>query len=127
MNDSHATQQPSVVVDFAVLDELRALSGDDDTDLVSEIVTLFLADSPRRLGAIRDAAARGDSKELGRAAHGLKGSAANVGGVRLRAVCERLEYLGKSGTLEGTGALVEEMDGEYQRVRLALEPLARPA
>lgn len=128
MHDMAQASEPldrSDSIDFSILDELRVLQDDDDADLVAEVVELFLEDSPHRLDAIRAAAARGEAGQLGKSAHGLKGSAANVGAIRLRSVCERLEYLGKSGNLSGCDALVAELDAEYPRVTAALAPLVR--
>jgi hypothetical protein len=40
-------------------------------------------------------------------------------------LCKELEQLGKAGTVEGTTALVEQVEVEYEKVRVALEGLRR--
>jgi HPt (histidine-containing phosphotransfer) domain-containing protein len=50
-----------------------------DTELLQEIVELFLDDSPRQLAAVQAAAAAGDAQALMRVAHTLKGAASNFG------------------------------------------------
>lgn len=125
MHESIDVSAQSQSIDFNVLDDLRSLQDEGDPDLVAEVVQLFLEDSPQRVVAIRTAASAGDASLLGAAAHGLKGSAANVGAVRLRAVCERLEHMGKLGLASDSSPLVAELEVEYARVHVALEPLVR--
>lgn len=126
--ERHDTDQSSNdPIDFGILDELRSLQGEDEPDIVAEVVELFLEDSPRRVAAIRAAAAARDPRQLGREAHGLKGSSANVGAVHLRSLCERLERLGKSGATEGADALATAVEAEFQRVRQCLLPLIKVA
>jgi HPt (histidine-containing phosphotransfer) domain-containing protein len=125
MHESISASEQSQAIDFSVLDDLRVLHATGEPDLVAEVVQLFLDDSPRRVSAIRAAAAAGDASQLGEAAHGLKGSAANVGAVQLRALCERLEHLGKSGDTSLSTLLVAALEAEYPRVQAALEPLVR--
>lgn len=114
-------------IDFSVLDELRMLQDEGEPDLVAEVVQLFLEDGPARLQAIREATLAGQAVQLGKAAHGLKGSAANVGAVVLRALCERLEHMGKAGDISGCAPLLMQIEAEYPRVQSALEPLVRGA
>ncbi len=123
MHHSTNASEHSQSIDFSILDDLRSLQDEGEPDLVAEVVQLFLDDSPRRVIAIRAAAVAGDASQLGKAAHGLKGSAANVGAVRLRALCERLEHMGKAGHTAIGAPLVDELEREYARVQAALEPL----
>jgi signal transduction histidine kinase/CheY-like chemotaxis protein/HPt (histidine-containing phosphotransfer) domain-containing protein len=50
---------------------------DGETDLVRELLGLFLEDYPNHLAEIRDAASAGDASRLHRAAHTLKGALGN--------------------------------------------------
>lgn len=114
-------------IDFSVLDELRALQADDEPDIVGEVVALFLSDSPRRVEAIAASVAAKDAVRLGKEAHGLKGSAANVGAAKLRSICEQLERLGKAGQTADAPPLVSALITEYQQVARELSPLATQA
>ena len=55
----------------------------DDPDLLREVVTCFLEDTPRLIAGLMSTSVHGDSAAAGAQAHSLKGAAANVGGVAL--------------------------------------------
>jgi HPt (histidine-containing phosphotransfer) domain-containing protein len=114
-------------VEFAVLDELRGLQAPGEPDIVAEVIELFIDDSRRRVAAMGAALERGDAVALGHDAHGLKGSSANVGANRLRGLCEAVERLGKSKTLDGAAELLGELEREYAKVERCLTPLRRTA
>ncbi|MBI3670340.1 MAG: PAS domain S-box protein [Acidobacteria bacterium] len=84
-----------------------------DKELLTEMVELFLQDSPRLIAAIREAAARGDAKSLERSAHTLKGSVSNFCAPAATAAAVRLEQMGREGDLaqaaEGCAALEKEI------------------
>jgi HPt (histidine-containing phosphotransfer) domain-containing protein len=70
--------------------ELRGrLMGDDR--LVRRILAAFPDDLDNILASIRDARDAGDLPAAARAAHTLKGAAANLGAAPLRAACDALE------------------------------------
>lgn len=103
-------------VDPSVLNQLREDLGEDSE--VRGLVDLFIEDARVRCGTITDAYARGDAAALARNAHGLKGSAANVGAAALASLCADIERVAKSGTVTGTPiAFLEE---ERQRASDAL-------
>ncbi len=55
-----------------------------------------------------------DPNAVKAAAHTLKSSSAQVGAVRLSALCKELEALGRSGSLGGAAELAEEIAGELE-------------
>jgi HPt (histidine-containing phosphotransfer) domain-containing protein len=71
-------------LDPAVLDTLRSLNRPGEPDLVEQVLTMFLEDSPARIEAMSTAIGARDAVQLQRAAHNLKGSAANVGATELQ-------------------------------------------
>ena len=85
-----------------------------------EVVELFLADTPARLAALHDAVERGDATAVEREAHTLKGSAANVGALRLAVICEQLQRLGRARDLAPAPPLLARLDEEYGWARAAL-------
>lgn len=88
--------------------------------LVEELIDLFVADLPRRLGAIAQAVERADAPALALQSHALRGGAANFGAGRLDELCGRLEELGALGGLADARATVDEVRHEGERVRDAL-------
>ncbi len=70
-------------------------------DLLVELAELFLEQSPTMRDEIRSAIEAKDTVALRRSAHTLKGSVALFGAKRAFALAQRLEELGREGTLEG--------------------------
>ena len=111
------------VITLARIDRLRrSMPGKES--VVGEMIDLFVADLPARLGAIRGAIDRADARGLALQAHALRGSAANFGAARLDELCGALETLGTRGALAGARATLDALATESARVRdavLALE------
>jgi signal transduction histidine kinase/HPt (histidine-containing phosphotransfer) domain-containing protein len=98
---------------------------DGDTDLLREIVDLFLEECPRLLDEAEDGLVFGDLKRVERAAHSLKGSASNFYARRLVELALRLETSARSGDSHQAAETLELLGGELQRVKPALEDLRR--
>lgn len=105
---------------------LRDLNPGDDSFL-RDLIQIYLADSPQRIAEIEEGLAQGDSRKLTIAAHSLKGSSANFGAAALRALCEKIELLGKQSALADAGTQLPALRGEYSRVKAELEALLPPA
>jgi PAS domain S-box-containing protein len=99
----------------AVLDSL-----DGNADLLHEIVGIFLTRFPNQMEKIREAIATRDAKILERAAHALKGSAANLlaGGVVEAAL--QLEMMGRAGTFNRSGEALQALEEEIVKLQNAL-------
>lgn len=104
------------VLDANVLDELRAIAGDETL----RIVRLFMEDAPRLIARIEQAATANDLEAMGEAAHTLKSSSANLGALALSAAAKRIEQAARSGTLDRPGAVAALVVAEYARARIAL-------
>jgi HPt (histidine-containing phosphotransfer) domain-containing protein len=109
-----------VILDHAVLDELRAMGGPDN-DLLKEVVTEFFADAPQQLHNLRAAFDAGDTGAVERVAHRLKGSALAVGARQLAALCSSVESAARDGDGGRASASAEGLDRELQAARAALE------
>lgn len=111
---------PGSGVDPRRVAELRALSGAHEPSAFSEIAEMFLEGTPHRLKLLRSAVAEGDAGATEDTAHSLRGAAANIGAVRMAALCAELESLGRSGNLGGALDLLGRLDVEVERVQDAL-------
>jgi len=107
-------------LDPEVLAGLRELETDDDPGLFSELVELFLTDTPPRLRALEHALGCGDSKALEEVAHSLKSSCGNLGASALAELCKDLEALGREQRLHDAPTLVQRTGEEFRRVEAAL-------
>lgn len=107
-------------VDPEVLEMLASLQEPGEPDLVVELVSLFLRDTPERL---RDLDARPlDGARTVRVAHAVKGSAGNLGAMHLQDLAGRLEqavHLGRPS--DELAVLADAVNVEYARVARHLE------
>lgn len=108
---------PRTAVDKTVIESLRQLGGDDEPELVRELIELFVGDTPGRLEALRHAVERGDFEAAERVAHALKSSCGNLGASTLSQICAAIEESCRGGAVDDVPSLVERTHQEYERVR----------
>ena len=110
------------VLDPSRLEELLDIDPGDPSMLL-RFIDRFGAGARQRLAELRDAQAAGDAQAQGRIAHGLKGTAANLGAVALAEVCRQVEELGTAGRL-ADDPLVGRLGDAVNRAVSALEDYA---
>lgn len=91
----------SRLIDWEQLDMIA----DGFTEEFVEIYHEFVAEIPGHLDALRAGCAAGDSVQVARTAHQLKGSAANFGFVGVSEPMATLEQEAKAGSIAGAEAL----------------------
>ena len=106
-------------LDLEAIKELKIIMGDE----YSLLLETFINDSVVRIKAIADAVAAQDRDAIHRLAHSLKGSAGNMGAVRLARICKSLEEMATSGVVHDASLLLEDMHNEYQLVSDSLSAL----
>ena len=116
--------QKGTSIDGATLDNLRAL-GSTDEEFLPSLVSMFAADARERLAVLRDAVRSGDVARVVEEAHALKSSSGQIGATRVRALARRLEARAEEGTLEGAGALVEELSAACSDAQATLQGAVR--
>ena len=110
----------SAAVDMKVLKAFEALQADDGSDLIVELIDLYLQDAPGRLKEIKEAAVANDWVRLKRAAHNLKGSSSNLGVRQVADICEKLEEAVSPESFEKVEALVQLLEYKFDKARQAL-------
>lgn len=110
--------EPMVSTDQASLDRLKRFGGGK---LLSEMVSLYLAAAPERLNAAREGLASNNVKAVEDALHSLKSSSAQLGAMRMRALCEKGEITARNGSLEHIDQLMRALDDEFPRIQSWLE------
>jgi signal transduction histidine kinase/DNA-binding response OmpR family regulator len=123
MQTAQIHKQPAVL-DPTALERLRKTVG-GDAAVLAELIDSFLEDAPKLLTTLRQASEKGDAAGVRLAAHSLKSNAADFGAMHFSNLCKELEQLGKAGTVDDAIALVERVEVEYEKVRVALEALMR--
>jgi HPt (histidine-containing phosphotransfer) domain-containing protein len=94
-----------------------------DTELLREIVELFLEESPRLIADVQAAVTAADATALRRAAHTLKGAAANFGAAAVVAAAFELETMGRTGNMGGTATVCDRLAGSLVALEAALARL----
>ncbi|MFN7958809.1 MAG: Hpt domain-containing protein [Holophagaceae bacterium] len=112
--------------DLLDLTTLRNLVDLDDggDGLLSEMITIFREDTPRRIQDILAAIDRGSAEELSRTAHALKGGAGALGASALRGLAAELEALGREGSTH-PATQAGQLEGTFLASLAALEAYAR--
>jgi CheY-like chemotaxis protein len=95
--------------------ERLMLTADNDRDFAGELVQLFIESGDSVLQDIRDALERGDMAALGRAAHSLKGSSANMCASLASEAAARLESAARAGVTEDVAKLELQVRAETLR------------
>jgi signal transduction histidine kinase/CheY-like chemotaxis protein/HPt (histidine-containing phosphotransfer) domain-containing protein len=107
---------PADTLDTTTLVDLEDIMGDELVTLVDA----YLRDGDARMQKLREAAARGDSAEVGKLAHSLKSSSANLGAVPLSSRARMVEEAARRGTLVDPMDSVAALDRLYANAAAAL-------
>jgi PAS domain S-box-containing protein len=97
-----------------------------DRTLFADLAALFRAELPQVLAELRRSAADADAAGLRRVVHGLKGSAAYVGGTGVSAVAREMETLAANGAVADAFGHLPRLEAELGRLLTALEEFSRP-
>jgi HPt (histidine-containing phosphotransfer) domain-containing protein len=95
-----------------------------DRQLLAEVARLLMEDLPRHLDAIAAAVSDGNVDALRRAAHGLKGAAANFDAELVVDAARELEGIARSSDLERAPAVLDRLRVETDRLLAALRTIA---
>jgi HPt (histidine-containing phosphotransfer) domain-containing protein len=116
-----AVRIPNDALDMETLNAFEELQSDDGSDLIIELIDLYLQDAPQQIVAIGKASAAAGWAQLRRAAHNLKGSSSTLGVRHVAEICEKLEVrtYGPDPS-EGVEALVQLLEYKFAKARQAL-------
>ena len=109
----------SVVIDWEYVRSLRELQAPDEPDIVAELVKVFSSESVTRVGLLHDAVRRHDAEQIRRLAHVLRGSAGQIGAIKLARISRELETSMSAGGDAST--LVAAVDDALREALATLE------
>jgi signal transduction histidine kinase/CheY-like chemotaxis protein/HPt (histidine-containing phosphotransfer) domain-containing protein len=91
--------------------------GEDSADIVQELLTLYLTDTPKHLALLRSALATHNAEQLSQAAHSLKGSSAYIAGAEtLTQLSAQLEKLSRTEAWTESEAILKRVEAEFERL-----------
>ena len=108
------------VLDMDVLNAFEDLQSGDGSDLIVELIDLYLVDAAQRVSQIREASAKTEWVLLKRAAHNLKGSSSNLGIRKVAELCQKLEWMDRHDSPETVADLVRLLEHESAQASAAL-------
>lgn len=125
--NSEITSKP--VLDTTVLEELRSYdikTEEDNTDIVTNLIQLFLAEAPQQFEKLKQAVADNDDQQLYNIAHNLKGNSATLGAKEFAEICRQLEHMGKQQDLANTPKIITTAQAAFKRMVAAFEEFLHP-
>jgi len=107
--------------DSAILDltRLREAFGDDDAGII-ELLELALGTGTKHVARLRAALGEGDVAMVAKAAHGIKGSASNIGAGHVTRISAEIEDRARNARLDGVPELTLELEGAYEALRTSV-------
>ncbi|MGA7342079.1 MAG: response regulator [Terracidiphilus sp.] len=97
---------------------LQRMMGDEG--FAREIVGAFLEELPALLAALKAGAGQQNLESIGKQAHKIKGSAANVGGEALRNAALQVETAARAGDTAGVAAAIPDLERQSAHFEEAL-------
>ncbi len=97
-----------------------------DTELLQEMVQLFVRNLRERIDGIQEAFLAEDLTRLHEGAHALKGSVANFAAERAWQAVKEVDDLARAGDSEGLAQALGVMTVEVDALRVELEELIKP-
>jgi HPt (histidine-containing phosphotransfer) domain-containing protein len=107
-------------VDMESLNAFEELQLDDGSDLIVELIDLYLLDAAQRISQIREASIKTEWVSLKRAAHNLRGSSGNLGVLKVAEICQKLEWMDRHDSPQTVAALVQLLEYESAMANASL-------
>ncbi len=117
-DDQPRPARHDLILDVGVLSAFDEVKSDDGSNLVIELIDLYLKATAERIEQIRVAQMAEDLVSLKRTAHTLKGSSSTLGLQRMARACEELESLETHSSR--AAKLIESMQSRFLEAREAL-------
>jgi signal transduction histidine kinase/HPt (histidine-containing phosphotransfer) domain-containing protein/BarA-like signal transduction histidine kinase len=107
-----------ILLDQAVLADLRAMPPSEGLSMVQELVGLFLDHAPQRIAQISQSIH--DAPMLAFHAHALKSMSLNLGAKRIAELSQKLEELGRTRNIHGAHALLKALETAFTQTKAQL-------
>ncbi len=121
LKEDHAIPTTLAVLDPKVIAGLREMEAERGENILTGLIEIFVSSTPNSFHEARAAIKARDATGLNRVAHFVKGSCANFGAERMRAVCEQLEATAGNADFNHSNTLLEIVESEFSAVRDALD------
>jgi HPt (histidine-containing phosphotransfer) domain-containing protein len=120
LTSATASEITSDAVDMELLNSFEELQSGDGSDLIVELIDLYLVDAAHRVSQICEASIAAEWISLKRASHNLKGSSSNLGVRHVAEICQKLEWMDRHDSPETIADLVRLLEYESARANASL-------
>lgn len=100
---------------------------EDDRQAIANLLGLARETEARYIRALREAIARADIRAVARAAHSIKGSASNIGAVRVSRMAADIEDRARLERWDGIAGFADELDRSYAELTTRIADYAAKA
>ncbi len=108
---------PTEILDLKAIAELIG----NDSEILKEILNLFAEDAPSQINKIRDGLDEGNIEDILRAAHTLKGAAANIIAEGVRKAAEEIEHNADEGSIDNIGEQLKDLEEEVAKITCVIQ------
>jgi two-component system sensor histidine kinase/response regulator len=115
-----------VLIDAAVISDLREISKKSGHDVLRKTAEVFFAEAPKHIAELRATIGVHDLARAAQIAHQLKGAAGCVGITRVRELCAEIEANSKKGNADNTEEALADIEAEVSGAREALLGSSQP-
>lgn len=105
---------PLASIDIKWENVLESVGG--DREILADVLSGMMEESPERLNQIEQAIADSDPVSLRRAAHTLRGNMSIVGACSAMSIAQQLETIGREGDISRAGELLTQLADELTKV-----------
>jgi len=100
---------------------------DHNTDLLKELIRLYMANLPKLMAQIKEGVLKKDGSMIEHAAHALKGMSYNISAQRIASATLTLEKIGRSNDLTKAHEMYAVLEKEARDLENALNELLQSA
>jgi PAS domain S-box-containing protein len=100
---------------------LRELSPDIEESFFTKLLETFEHDATEHIALLRSVIAAGETGRIRREAHALKGASLSIGARGMAQICQQLENLGTTQSMEGASEELTQLGSEFARVKSEIE------
>ena len=104
-------------IDDTALDNIRSLSTDSHENILSQIIDIFIQDTPQQISNLGQALRENDINRVKSIAHSLKSGCANLGAMKLSAMLKTLELKAHGNGSKEDNLTIENIFEEFTQVK----------
>ena len=120
-------EAPECPINEMAINNIRKLQRPGRPSILNKVINAYLDKSPSLIDDLKTGADDGNATLIKEAAHSLKSSSAYIGADSLSEKCKQLEVCASDEQVENVGAIVQQIDVDFEKVAAILSELREEA